>query len=68
MQRDIFPVVVVVSPRHKDERLFREQLSLKQNAESFKHALNQNEFKACMKMKAAKFQCNFHVELIISKD
>ena len=46
-----------------------EQLSLKKNAESLKHLLNQNEFKACMnKMKAAKFQCNFHVELSISKD
>ena len=49
--------------------IFVEQLSLKQNAESLKHVLNQNEFKACMnKMKAAKLQCNFHVELNISKE
>ena len=48
---------------------FVEQLSLKQNAESLKHTLNQNEFKACMiKLNAAKFQRTFHVELKISKD
>ena len=48
---------------------FVEQLSLKQNAESLKQALDQNEFKACMhKIKAAKFQCNFYAELNISKD
>ena len=49
--------------------IFVEQLSLKQNVESLKHVLNQNEFKACMnKMKAAKLQCIFHVELNISVD
>ena len=49
--------------------IFVEQSSLKQNAESLKHGLIQNEFKACMnKMKAAKFQCKFHVELNISND
>ena len=47
---------------------FIEQLSLKQNAESL-YVLNQNQFKACMnKMKAAKVQFNFHVELNFSKD
>ena len=65
----LFDILVEHNVGIKMKDFFVEQLSLKQNAESFKHALNQNEFKACMnKMKAAKLQCNFHVELNISKD
>ena len=64
-----FDILVEHNVGIKMKDIFVEQISLKQKAESLKHVLNQNEFKAWMnKMKAAKLQCKFHVELNISKD
>ena len=40
-----FDILVEHNVGIKMKDFFVEQLSLKQNAESFKHALNQNEFK-----------------------
>ena len=49
----LFDILVEHNVDIKMKDIFVEQLSLKQNAESLKHVLNQNEFKACMnQMKA----------------
>ena len=54
-----FDILVEHNVGIKMKDFFVEQLSLKQNAESFKHALNQNEFKQNEQNESGKISMQF---------